>query len=120
MVPVQVASNEDRFGLKLWNTIQGLRTLRETGLTRELEIWGIVDGQVVNGIIDEVSYTCPDPDFEESLEKSKLQQSGGTLPLGQMSIEQTFANAESNTNPWVGSLEPGRTVYIADEKTRGV
>ena len=64
-VPVQVQSKEERFSLRMWNTIAGLRGLRETGLARELEIWGILHGQVVNGIIDEVSYACPDPGFEE-------------------------------------------------------
>jgi exonuclease V len=120
IVPIQVQSREDGFGLKLWNTIQGLRTLRETGLTRELHVWGVLNGQVVNGVIDEISYTCPDPEYEESLEKSKLQASGGTLPLGQLSLPQAFANAGQDADAWLGSLGPERAVYIADVKTRGV
>ncbi|ORY01334.1 exonuclease V a 5' deoxyribonuclease-domain-containing protein [Clohesyomyces aquaticus] len=120
IVQVQVKSKEDRFGLKIWNTIQGLRTLRETGLTRELEVWGVVEGQVVNGIIDEISYTCPDPAFEESLEKSKAEKVGGTLSLGQLSIIQSFQNVGEDSMAWVGSLKLERVVYIADVKTRGV
>lgn len=120
IVPVQTETKEDRFGLKIWNTIQGLRTLRETGLTRELEVWGVLDGQLVNGIIDEVSYTSPDPELEEKLEKSRNKASGATLPPGQKSIVDSFANAESNTSPWVGTAEPKRVVYLADVKTRGV
>jgi exonuclease V len=119
-VPIETATKEDRFGLKLWNTIQRLRTLRETGLTRELEVWGVVDGQVINGVIDELSYTCPDPDYEESLEKSKVQKSGGTLPVGQLSIAQSFANASSQGDSWLGALVPDKKVYLADVKTRGV
>ena len=34
-------------------------------MTRELEVWGIVEGQVVNGIIDELSYQNPDVGAEE-------------------------------------------------------
>lgn len=128
VVPVQVKSKEDRFGLRIWNTIQGLRCLRETGLTRELEVWGVVDGQVVNGVIDELSYTCPDPNFEEQLELSKAKKSGDTLPLGQLSIEQAFAKSgvchletkRDDETAWIGALEPDRQVYIADVKTRGV
>ncbi|KAF2477791.1 uncharacterized protein BDR25DRAFT_275194 [Lindgomyces ingoldianus] len=116
---VQVKSKEDRFGLKIWNTIQGLRTLKETGLTRELEVWGIIGGQVVNGIIDEISYMCPDTDLEESPEKSKVEKAGGTLPLGRPSIAQGFNNSGNNPSAWVGSLKPERLVYIADIKTRG-
>jgi exonuclease V len=59
-VKVDVESKEDAWGLRLWNVIQGLRTLRQTGQTRELEIWGTIDGLVVNGIIDELSYINPD------------------------------------------------------------
>ncbi|KAK7516148.1 putative exonuclease V [Phyllosticta citriasiana] len=59
-VEVLVKTREDAWGLKIWNIIQGLRTLRNLGFTRELEVWGVVDGQVVNGIIDELSYTRPD------------------------------------------------------------
>jgi exonuclease V len=124
-VPVQVQSKEDRFGLRMWNAISGLRCLRETGLTRELEVWGVIEGQVINGVIDELSYECPDPAFEERLEKSSAERSGGIVPLppGQLSISEAFAKA-SKTQPLasqdarVRSLEPDRQVYIADVKTR--
>ncbi|KAF2631854.1 hypothetical protein BU25DRAFT_455266 [Macroventuria anomochaeta] len=124
-VPVQIQTKEDRFGLRMWNTISGLRCLRETGLTRELEVWGVIEGQVVNGVIDEVSYECPDPDFEEQVERSKAQKSGGTVPLpnDQPGIAQVFAkvsDADNNGDAWIGSLEPDRQIYITDVKTRGV
>lgn len=124
-VPVQVQTKEDRFGLRMWNTISGLRCLRETGLTRELEVWGVLEGQVVNGVIDEVSYECPDPDLEERIERMKAQKSGGTvsLPKNQLSIAQAFGNssgAEHDNDAWVGGIDPVRQVYIADVKTRGV
>ena len=35
-----------------------------TGLTRELEVMGVVDGEVIIGIIDELSYACPDEELE--------------------------------------------------------
>ncbi|KAF2639990.1 hypothetical protein P280DRAFT_375324, partial [Massarina eburnea CBS 473.64] len=126
VVPVRVDSKEDRFGLRIWNIIQGLRTLRHTGLTRELEVWGVMEGQVINGVIDEISFTSPDPDMEEQFDRSKVEKAGGTLPLGQLSIEQALAKSggnmaeESKDDGWIGSLEPDRRVYIADVKTRGV
>ncbi len=58
-VPITIQSKEDAWGLRIWNTIQGLRTLRDRGMTRELEIWGVVDGQVISGVIDELSYLAP-------------------------------------------------------------
>ncbi|KAF1949325.1 hypothetical protein CC80DRAFT_429444 [Byssothecium circinans] len=121
VVPVQVQTKEDRFGLRIWNIVQGLRTLRAMGQTRELEIWGVVEGQVVNGVIDELSFTCSDPELEEQLEISKAAKRGGTLPLGQLSVEQAFAKAAptSGDDGWIGSPEPDRRVYITDVKTRG-
>ncbi|KAL8303059.1 hypothetical protein RB601_008088 [Gaeumannomyces tritici] len=70
-VRVEILSREDAFGLKIWNLVQGLRTLRDTGLTRELEVWGLVDGHVVNGIIDGLSEGNPDPEFEEEIYSSQ-------------------------------------------------
>lgn len=118
-VPVQVETNEDRFGLRMWNTISGLRCLRETGLTRELEVWGVIEGQVVNGVIDELSHTCPDAQFEEHLEKSKAERSGGIVPLppGQIGISEAFAkSSKAQDVTW----ESDRQVYIADVKTRSM
>ncbi|KAF1979474.1 hypothetical protein BU23DRAFT_548706 [Bimuria novae-zelandiae CBS 107.79] len=125
-ITVETVSKEDKFGLRMWNTIQRLRALRETGLTRELEIWGIVAGQVVNGVIDELSFACPDSEMEEKLEGSKVQKSGGTLPLGQLSIEQAFgktvtgpsASPDGAGSGWLGNVEKDRQVYICDMKTR--
>jgi exonuclease V len=97
IVPIQTETKEDRFGLKIWNTIQGLRTLRATGLTRELEIWGTIDGQLVNGVIDELSYTCPDPQLAESLETARTGKAGQGVESGQRSISEMFASAEGES-----------------------
>jgi exonuclease V len=123
-VPVRVQSKEDRFGLRMWNAVSGLRCLRETGLTRELEVWGVLEGQVVNGVIDELSYTCPDPVFEEQTERARVERDGGVLPLppDQMSISRAIANATPQTADEVrmGGLVPDHQIYIADVKTRSV
>lgn len=63
---VEVMTKEDAWGLRFWNIIQGARTLRETGMTREMEVWGLIDGELVNGIIDELTYECPNYDMEMS------------------------------------------------------
>jgi exonuclease V len=121
-VPVQVESKEDRFGLRIWNAISGLRCLRETGLTRELEVWGVIEGQVINGVIDEISYECPDREFEEDLERASATKNGGIVPLppGQPSISDAFAKATKlqDDTTIINAPEPHRQVYIADVKTR--
>lgn len=124
-VPVQVQTKEDRFGLRLWNSIAGLRCLRETGLTRELEIWGVLHGEVVNGVIDELSYLCPDVAFEESLNKSQAEGSGGTIPLPSLraNIQNTFTQITQSQDSIEEESElpaPDLQIYIADVKTRSV
>ncbi|OAA48471.1 Defects-in-morphology protein 1-like, mitochondrial [Metarhizium rileyi] len=107
-VQVDVSTDEDRFGLKLWNFIQGLRTLRETGFTRELEVWGTVQGNFVNGVIDALSHDNPNPKFENELtEQSKIEPN-------QKSLTSYFAQ---NGNP-AGAV-PSPKVYLIDVKTRG-
>ncbi|KAF3142606.1 hypothetical protein TWF594_005493 [Orbilia oligospora] len=56
IVPVTVKTSHDKWGLRIWNMIQGLESLRATGLTRELEVWGWIDGVFINGVIDEVNF----------------------------------------------------------------
>lgn len=113
VVPVDVETREDGWALRIWNIIQGLRTLRETGMTRELEVWGVIDGQVINGVIDEVSYTCPDPELEEALQKAKRTPN-------QKTITESFASQSVNASAWLTPPRPDRKVYLTDVKTRSV
>lgn len=134
-VPVTITKKEDSWGLRLWNIIQGLRTLRDTGRTRELEIWGSVGGELVNGIIDELSYDCPDPKLEEetvnpSPKAASVEHS--TLPEYQTSITdyllaaggrkeegQSLASAMLRDNsPPQRTSSKERRIYITDVKTR--
>lgn len=87
-VPIEVTTKEDGWALRIWNVIQGLRTLREFGMTRELEVWGLVDGELVTGVIDQLSYVCPDRDLEASAATyyADAQSARAALPEYQMSI----------------------------------
>lgn len=107
-VTVDIAKKEDAFGLKLWNIIQGLRTLRDTGMTRELEVWGVVDGNVVNGVIDGLTYENPDPEFEEEIRSSQGSRSS-SLPQGQRKITDLLG-PDDGKSP---------RIYLFDVKTRG-
>ena len=108
-VPVDVTTKEDAWGLRLWNVIQGLRTLTETGQTRELEVWGMVDGLFVNGVIDELSWTCPDPALQME-EDVKHGRTGN--PADQTTLDDFLKTAgEQSSAP--------RRIYITDVKTRG-
>ncbi|UKZ54107.1 hypothetical protein TrVGV298_007913 [Trichoderma virens] len=102
-VKIEILHKEDGFGLRLWNVVQGLRTLRDTGLTRELEVWGTVDGNLVNGVIDALSYDNPNPEFEEELVSQR-----------QPTISDYFPPIKPSK-----SKGNDRRVYLSDVKTRG-
>jgi exonuclease V len=122
-VKVEVKTKEDVWGLKIWNVIQGLRALRATGMTRELEVWGVVDGQVINGIIDEISYTCPDLAFEEALENNKgeaAKKAKRTLPPDQPPVINSLeeVSIELDSDVPLDNPSPQRKAYITDVKAR--
>lgn len=108
-VKIDILSKEDGFGLRLWNLVQGLRTLRDTGLTRELEVWGMVDENLVNGVIDSVSYENPNPEFEEEL-SSQESQGDQRQSLLKDYFPPKKADRTKNSSP---------LIYLADVKTRG-
>ena len=89
-VPVKITTKEDAWALRIWNVIQGLRMLRERGITREFEVWGLVDGELVNGIIDQLSYECPDPhlEAEAAAHYASIEAERATVPEYQMSLSE--------------------------------
>lgn len=117
IVPIQTKTREDTWGLRIWNIIQGLRTLRGTGLTRELEIWGVLDGEVINGVIDELSYECPDPELEYAMELSK-DSSGSQRAPNQLSITDFYSKSANGANPLLTNPHLTRKIYLTDIKTR--
>ncbi|KAI9685923.1 MAG: hypothetical protein M1822_004201 [Bathelium mastoideum] len=125
-VPITTKTKEDMYGLKIWNVIQGLRTLRVTGMTRELEVWGLIEGEVVNGIIDELSYVCPDKEAEDNLLKTTETNDENKVLLdpSQTTLEDFFNSSgsgsleDSNAGPGKDSTQeaPAR-IYLQDVKT---
>jgi exonuclease V len=117
-VQVDVRTKEDAWGLRIWNVIQGLQTLRELGHTRELEVWGTVDGQVVNGVIDEISFICPDNEMEHHLKKVDSI----TPHTDQRMLENPLKGAGESPEASANGIEHrprAKKIYICDVKTRG-
>jgi exonuclease V len=128
-VSVEVETKEDAFGLKIWNIIQNLRTLRTTGQAREFETWAVIEGQVVNGIIDELSYECPDEDAEADLARQLETKPKRGRPKkqkvaaeNQTNLDTFFSGSqmtESSENAWLVNPHANRRIYLKDVKTRG-
>lgn len=130
-VKVDVQTREDMFGLRIWNVVQGLRTLRATGMTREMEVWGILDGEVVNGIIDEINTVCPDEEAEEAMLKKEEgarngELNGKPLETGQQTLAGYMQGSQNarileehfNSAPASSHQDGPSTFYISDVKTR--
>jgi exonuclease V len=140
-VQVEPVSAEDRFGIKLWNMIAGLRILRMTGLTRELGVIGLIDGEVINGVIDELSYTCPDEEEEAAMYRAAEASSHNAIPPSkkrkgkksnsgeEVSSQRTLTeylvnsattnNIEEESQSGFGtSADDRRSIYLVDIKTR--
>lgn len=100
-VKVDISKKEDSFGLRIWNMIQGLRVLREQGFTREFEVWGMVEGNMVCGMIDGLSYENPDEELQEDV-------------LSSRGSSQTMTNSQ----PSEPSTPDDYQIYITDVKTR--
>lgn len=128
-VAVDVVTREDAFALRLWNGIQSLRTLRVTGMTRELEVWGMVEGEVVIGVIDEVCTSCPDEVAEARMLEGREGKGDGKKGKSLGANQTTLTNFLSHSSQNAGVLEdssawPGcthdkpHTFYLVDIKTR--
>ncbi|KAM5437825.1 hypothetical protein MferCBS31731_005329 [Microsporum ferrugineum] len=120
-VPVAVVSREDVWALRIWNVIYGLRTLRDTGLTREMEVWGILDGEIVTGVIDLLSLECPDPELRDSIADKTDSGVRSTRRLAKRedSEEYSFCPLDGEGERRSGSvLSSGGGIYLTDVKTR--
>ncbi|KAJ6032063.1 hypothetical protein N7540_002795 [Penicillium herquei] len=143
-VPVEITTKEDAWALRIWNVIQGLRMLRQYGITRELEVWGLIDGELVNGVIDQLSYECPDSELEATAAKfyEDAVASRASLPEYQMSLSDFLLSssqggrrlsdlAQTDSMDLSGAVDPEPTqdtsptaydlprIYMTDVKTRG-
>jgi exonuclease V len=143
-VRVEVATREDAMGVRLWNMVHGLRMLAETGLAREVQVWGTVQGHLVSGVIDGLSWEDPEggeaaggAGEEEAMAAEAVV--GGEEPAverprrrrGRPSKKQKEAEAEwerarlaarqgtLDTYVLAAKKAPRRVVYLTDVKTRG-
>ncbi|CAI7679003.1 unnamed protein product [Penicillium pancosmium] len=123
-VPVEITTKEDAWALRIWNVIQGLRLLREYGITRELEVWGLIDGEVVNGVIDQLSYECPDSEFEATAARfyEDAATSRAALPEYQMSLSDYLLSSSQGGRRLsdLAEHQPVEEFYPAEEESMAV
>ena len=108
-VQVPVQSREDSWALQLWNLITSLRTLRETGITREMQVWGVLDGQVIAGVIDELRIGTVDEemDLKNEAELDRI-----------ITAEALLADTGRPVPPISERHHDQQLIFITDTKTR--
>ncbi|KAF3909420.1 hypothetical protein AA313_de0201885 [Arthrobotrys entomopaga] len=117
VVPVTVKTKHDKWGVRIWNMIQGIETLRTTGLTRELEVWGWIDGVFINGVIDEVNFKKFEIEAPGKKENLKPERIGDKQEEGEVSnagnVTEAIIAAAAST------AEDSGDVLATPKKKRG-
>ncbi|KAF8560133.1 hypothetical protein OG21DRAFT_1492534 [Imleria badia] len=125
---VRVASEEERFGLRLLQLLDGFSQLISDGITRELPVFAITHGQVVLGVIDEV-LRLPLTHDQAISPRSPSSTPSGSPPkkkprLLSLSMQQIYPSAvelPTATNAGGGAESANEEQYelrIVDYKTR--
>ncbi|KAG6380966.1 exonuclease V a 5' deoxyribonuclease-domain-containing protein [Boletus reticuloceps] len=117
---VNVASEEERFGLRLLTLMDGFNELVSNGITRELPVFAITHAQVVIGIIDEVLWSPLTKDQATSPGSPALDS---PPKKKQRLLSQQTAPAAQELPDTVGGAEPTKPenlyeLHIVDYKTR--
>lgn len=112
-IPIRTISAVDIWGLKILNTIINLDILRDTGITRELSVWGFVGDFLVLGIIDQLELD-PKPQYTKPRDPARV---GRTL-------DDFFSPSSNTQSPPQKSVHEDQSgpsyplVMISDNKTR--
>jgi exonuclease V len=111
-VEVKPETKEDRWGLRLFNMRQGMRSLVTAGVTRELPIFGWFDDVFVFGVIDEVSYKNPHERITE------VGLSDTTMKGENWVFSQTEGEIKVDYEAYQPATKGQREAYVSDTKTR--
>ncbi|KAJ3851825.1 exonuclease V [Lentinula lateritia] len=77
-IKVQVTTEEERWGLRIINMIDCIDSLLLLGCAREIPVFGLIEGNIVVGIIDEITFSQASPSSPNYDKKRGLQSSPST------------------------------------------
>ncbi|KAJ4472583.1 exonuclease V [Lentinula edodes] len=77
-IKVQVTTEEERWGLRIINMIDCIDSLLLLGCARETPVFGLIEGNIVVGIIDEITFSQASPSSPNHDKKRGLQSSPST------------------------------------------
>ncbi|KAJ3936226.1 MAG: exonuclease V [Lentinula lateritia] len=77
-IKVQVTTEEERWGLRIINMIDCIDSLLLSGCAREIPVFGLTEGNIVVGIIDEITFSQASPSSYNHDKKRGPQSSPST------------------------------------------
>ncbi|KAJ2921359.1 hypothetical protein H1R20_g15740, partial [Candolleomyces eurysporus] len=124
-VKIDVRTDEERWGLRLLNMIASFQILINEGMIREVPVFGMVNGAVIVGIIDEISRTDKKRDLPKRTRASRSPRKGSkrqkrTPSPHQADIEDYFIpSPRKGTAKSSEKRKEGRfSLLLRDTKTR--
>ncbi|KAJ2932816.1 hypothetical protein H1R20_g4269, partial [Candolleomyces eurysporus] len=123
-VKIDVRTDEERWGLRLLNMIASFQILINEGMIREVPVFGMVNGAVIVGIIDEISRTDKKRDLPKRTRASHSPRKGSkrqkrTPSPHQADIEDYFIPSPRKGNKSSEKRKEGRfSLLLRDTKTR--
>ncbi|KAJ3895139.1 exonuclease V [Lentinula edodes] len=134
-IKVQVTTEEERWGLRIINMIDCIDSLLLLGCARETPVFGLIEGNIVVGIIDEITFSQASPSSPNHDKKRELQSSPSTPqkpkrtrrspPPSQSRITSFLSPAKASIT--LSTLDPPSssgnhhsppTLHLIDTKTR--
>ncbi|KAI0826879.1 exonuclease V [Trametes gibbosa] len=125
-VAVDITTQEERWGLRLINMLASLETLTEVGYCREMPVFGVVHGQVVTGIIDEIARRPLEPTQPKHEPETGGSGKGGASSPNKRVAPSTPSKSPSkkpkhdspNGQPQITAFfTPGKRASTSDEPT---
>ncbi|KAJ3721826.1 exonuclease V [Lentinula raphanica] len=93
-IKVKTQTEEERWGLRIINMIDCVDSLLLLGCAREIPVFGFVEGTIVLGVIDEITYSAASPTMQ-SHEKKRGMQSSPTTPQKLKRIRRSPSPSQS-------------------------
>ncbi|KAJ3973934.1 exonuclease V [Lentinula raphanica] len=104
-IKVKTQTEEERWGLRIINMIDCVDSLLLLGCAREIPVFGFVEGTVVLGVIDEITYSAASPTVQ-SHEKKRGMQSSPTTPQKTKRIRRSPSPSQSRITSF---MSPSKT-----------
>ncbi|KAI0335835.1 hypothetical protein GY45DRAFT_1316576 [Cubamyces sp. BRFM 1775] len=118
-VAVEITTQEERWALRLINMQAALQTLAELGYCREMPVFGMVHGQVVTGIIDEIARR---PMSEDELTERETPPVGTSSPNKRAAPRSTPStpskSSAKRSKHDTSSNQPNITTFFSPSKRR--